>query len=461
MIPRSTPLWSFTALTLFAQVSAAAQGSTSAPAPAVPADQADARSTGLPSNVAWTFTLDAGWGSFGFANSYFNNPKVPGVAETLSDQWLEGYVKPALSGLFTLKSASQIYGRLSAVGERTYGEAPALYGPDVSSFGVDDLSIGWRSGVKGRSDEDHLLDVSVGRLPYQLGHGMLIWDGASEGGSRGGYWTNARKAFQFAVVGSVRPGPHRVDVFYLDKDELPEGDTGTRLTGFNYQFTHGETMTLGATYVRGIATPDVLPARDGLNLVNLRADTAPVPKLPDLSIAVEYASEQNGNAIDSHAWSLQSAYELSAVKWQPTLSYRYAFFQGDDPGTARNEAFDPLLPGFSDWGTWWQGEIAGEYFLSNSNLASQMVRAHLQPTEKVGMGVIVYDFRLDEPASYGPGVTDRHAAVEADGYVDWTLNDNFTISVVGAYAHPGKAVEQLTGRTKPFSYGMVYVAYHF
>ena len=27
--------------------------------------------------------------------------------------------------------------------------------------------------------------------------------------------------------------------------------------------------------------------------------------------------------------------------------------------------------GFSDWGTWWQGEIAGEYFLSNSNLRSQ------------------------------------------------------------------------------------------
>jgi hypothetical protein len=38
-----------------------------------------------------------------------------------------------------------------------------------------------------------------------------------------------------------------------------------------------------------------------------------------------------------------------------------AFFQGDDPDTASNEAFEPLFPGFYDWGTWWQGEIAGEY----------------------------------------------------------------------------------------------------
>ena len=32
-----------------------------------------------------------------------------------------------------------------------------------------------------------------------------------------------------------------------------------------------------------------------------------------------------------------------------------------DPATPAKESFDPLMPGFHDWGTWWQGEIAGEY----------------------------------------------------------------------------------------------------
>jgi hypothetical protein len=32
---------------------------------------------------------------------------------------------------------------------------------------------------------------------------------------------------------------------------------------------------------------------------------------------------------------------------------------------------------------------------------------------------------------------------------------------VAAFADPGKGVQQLTGRTKNFGYGMVYVAYSF
>ena len=65
-------------------------------APQNPPAKEEERSTGLPSTVKWTFNFDAGWGTFGFANSLYNNPKVPGVDEHLSDQWFEGYVKPAL-----------------------------------------------------------------------------------------------------------------------------------------------------------------------------------------------------------------------------------------------------------------------------------------------------------------------------------------------------------------------------
>ena len=157
------------------------------------AKQEEERPTGLPSRIKWTFNLDAGWGSFGFANSLFNNPKEPGVDENLSDQWFEGYVKPALSATYTLASSSEIYGKVSAVGERTYGSVPAAFGEDVSSFGPEDLSIGWRSG-KSLTIGENALDFVVGRTQYRLGHGFLLWDGAAEGGTRGGYWTNARKA---------------------------------------------------------------------------------------------------------------------------------------------------------------------------------------------------------------------------------------------------------------------------
>ena len=209
------------------------------------------------------------------------------------------------------------------------------------------------------------------------------------------------------------------------------------------------------------AHPDVKPERDGLNVFNLRAYVAPIPTQPGLSFEFEYASERNGAALDSNAWTIQGAYEFSAFTWKPKLSYRYAFFQGDDPATAANEGFDPLFPGFHDWGTWWQGEIAGEYFLSNSNLKSQLVRAHLEPNEALSGGLLFFHFSLDHPESLGSQVTAKDVAFEVDAYSDWKVNSNFTLSLVGAYADPGKAVQQLTGRTKNFVYGMAYVAYSF
>ena len=45
--------------------------------------------------------------------------------------------------------------------------------------------------------------------------------------------------------------------------------------------------------------------------------------------------------------------------------------------------------------------------------------------------------------------------------MDWKLNQKFTISVVGAFANPQRAVEEATGRTKGFAYGMVYVGYSY
>jgi hypothetical protein len=424
-----------------------------------PPAQPEERPTGLPGRITWRFNFDAAWGSFGFANSLYNNPKEE-VVERLSDQWFEGMVKPALSGTFRLANASEVYGRISAVGERTYGAAPRFIGGDVSSFGAEDLAIGWRSGTAVGGGEN-VLDFVIGRAQYRLGHGLLLFDGAAEGGTRGGYWTNARKAFELAAIGRFSPGPHTVEGFYLDKDDLPEHDTGTRLFGANYEWSPSEHSTIGATYLSFLADAAIEPQRDGLDVFNVRAYTAPLPAVRGLSFEAEYASERNGDALDSNAWTLQAAYEFSDAAWSPTFSYRYAFFQGDDPDTAANEAFDPLLPGFYDWGSWWQGEIAGEYAFANSNLISHMIRAHVAPNDAVSGGLMLFDFTLDQPTTFAPGVTASDLAFEADVYVDWQINDNFMASFVAAFANPRAAVQQAFDRTKNFAYGMIYIGYSY
>jgi hypothetical protein len=51
--------------------------------------------------------------------------------------------------------------------------------------------------------------------------------------------------------------------------------------------------------------------------------------------------------------------------------------------------------------------------------------------------------------------------MEIDWYLDWTINDHFILSFVAAAAEPGDAVEQSSGRTDTFWYGMIFAAYSF
>jgi len=217
-----------------------------------------------------------------------------------------------------------------------------------------------------------------------------------------------------------------------------------------------EANTLGATYIGALS--DSLPNRDGMSVYNLRAYLAPFKRLAGLSMGAEYAREDNGAKLSSTAWMAQAAYEFGSVAWKPKLSYRYAYFQGDDPSTEKSEAFDPLFLGFYDWGTWWQGEIGGEYFLSNSNLISHQVRVHVKPSESVGAGLFGYVFKLDQ---LPPGITSKDVATEIDAYADWSVNSNFIVSFVAALAHPQAAATQAYARSSDFTYGMIYVAYAY
>ena len=200
-----------------------------------PAAEAEAEATfqvpGLPEGLNWTFNFDASAGTFGFADSLYTNPKPEQPSGDLSDNWSEASVKPALSAEYTTSSSSQIYGKFSAVGVRTFGAAPSLVGDDASSFDIEDAYIGWRSGTSIDGLGENVLDFTVGRTQYKVGHGLLLADGSGDGGSRGGYWTGARKAFEFAAIGRFKPGNHTFEAFYLDKDDMPEADSDSKLWG--------------------------------------------------------------------------------------------------------------------------------------------------------------------------------------------------------------------------------------
>jgi hypothetical protein len=427
--------------------------------PADTKDEPKARPTGLPEAGEWTFNMNAGIGAFAFSNALYADPR-PDPSGDLSSNWQESYVKPALSGDFKLHNGSTVFTKGSVVGARTFSAPPSIVGESASGYHAEDLYIGWRSGTSLDIGED-AIELTLGRAPYKLGHGFLIYDGSGDGGSRGGFWTGARSAWERAAIGRFKVKNHTVETFYLERDDLPEAETDTKLWGANYELAIGENSTLGVTYIKASADENKQPLRDGMDVYDGRAFLAPFSSLPGLSLELEYALEDNGDAMEATGWTAQLGYQLSDVRWKPRLSYRYTSFEGDDPNTPESEAFDPLYLGFYDWGTWYQGEIAGEYFLANSNLTSHQVRLHVTPSESLSGGLIAYDFLLDQPETFAPGVTSDDVAYELDAYVDWKVNSNFTASFVFAYAEPGDAVEEGLGRTESLKYGMLYVSYAY
>ena len=391
-----------------------------------------------------------------------SNPKPEQPSGDLSDNWSEGSIKAgARRGVHDRDSSAQLYGKVSGVGERTFGAAPPLVGDDASSFDVEDLYIGWRSGNSLGGLGENALDFTVGRTQYKLGHGMLLYDGAAEGGSRGGYWTNARKAFEFAAIGRFKPGNHTIEAFYLDKDELPESDSRQQALGRELRIRdrRGHDARRHVHEVVGECRRGAA-ARRSRCLQPARLHGA-VPEPEGAVLRAGVRAGRQWRALDSTAWNALVAYQFD-MTWKPKLSYRYAFFEGDDPRTAENEAFDGLFTGFYDWSTWWQGEIAGEYFISNSNLISHQLRLHAKPTEAISTGLIFFDFLLDHPESFGPLVTSddvAHGARLVHG-----LDASTTTSSSASWPQsrsPGDAVEQSSGRTDTFFYGMIFAAYSF
>jgi hypothetical protein len=155
---------------------------------------------------------------------------------------------------------------------------------------------------------------------------------------------------------------------------------------------------------------------------------------------------------DANAWYVEVQYSLAVLPWSSTLSYRFARFSGDpNLDDDRRQDFDPFFYGWSrGWGTWFQGEVTGEYLLFNSNQANHMVHLSASPNDSLAVGAILYRFNLAEPSYFGTPVSDTAFTAELNLYLDWSLNDNVALSLIYGIAFPRAAAEEAFGDDEPF-----------
>lgn len=369
-----------------------------------------------------------------------------------TDDWLEFGAEPMLSFEMPL-GKGKVVAQLSGVYTATWGhDASGLTVGigDTADFTTEQANIGWQASDLFAGLENDEFSITLGRQDYRIGTGMIIADGGGDGGERGGWYIGMRKSFDDAVVARLKTDKWLLEGFHLENDPRAGGVEGNA-DGANFEYTFTD-VVFGASYLR--VDPN-LPDTDSLDVLSGRIDWG--GERP-LHLRGEYV-RQDSDEIDAAGWYAEIEYTARTVPWSPAISYRYARFDGDDPLTADDEGFREIAYGFTDYGYWYQGEIAGNYPLGNGNVMSHMLRAKAQPRESLTINLLYYRFELDEPASLDPAVTDDHFGDEIDLTFDWQATDKlYVIAVLGAL-FPGDAAEQWTGGDKTWLYSMLYVAY--
>jgi hypothetical protein len=101
----------------------------------------------------------------------------------------------------------------------------------------------------------------------------------------------------------------------------------------------------------------------------------------------------------------------------------------------------------SDWGTWYQGDILGNWISSNSNLNSHQARLSLSLNDMFNVNLIYYHFLLDSQHVSGSmaAVTSKDLADEVDLDLDLIITDWWTMVIMVGTNVPGTAAREING----------------
>ena len=386
-----------------------------------------------------------------------------------AENYLEHSNEVGLNGRYPLGAEGEygtLQGRVSGVYSVT---ADGPDGPACSGFKTNDAytlenaNLGWKSGDLFPALGHNAIEFSGGNQNYQVGDGLIFWDGGQDCAGRGANWLSPRKAFEETAIARLNLKNFTFEGVHLKYNDHDPG-TDTRLGAGRIEYVtdhdYVEHLKLGFMYYRIYNSDN--PSRNKMDGLYVYEDAAPLKVLPDFSVKGSFVQESNskksGLEKTAYAWNMGPAYQLSNLPWKPKLGYRYAYFSGGD------NAFDPLFGGLPEWGSWFQGELLGEYVLSNSNLISHQARLTLTPNDVVTVNLIYYKFLLDnKDQSFGvtPSRVRRALADEGDLIVDLTLTQWWSITATLGVAKPDDGFREAVNGSSTWVNGYLYTNFNF
>lgn len=397
--------------------------------------------------------LNTGVGVYSDYNPWFASPATytarspialdpPGAGST---SWAEAWVEYGLAGATQLgASRAYVYGEVTGLTSGSTGQD--LFRSDTRSKTLLEKAhagLLWSDpdgGISGR--------FAVGRQNWQLNNGFLFsrFAAGANAGPNPGLYLNPRTTYEQSVLAEIKSGRFSVEYFDVDPAELDDFDSGTRFQGLNVSWLDKESWDLGLVAYRvpesntTFRTPQggVVP-RDGQRTFNLRVGRNRVAGLDGLDARAEYAEQEHSDAdVAAEAWYAQLGYTAKGLRLQPSLTYRYASFSGDDPATSRREAFDaPLSSGLDEWV---QG-VSFKKVVTNSNLESHRLRLNLVQSPRINYTIDWFHLAAD--VALPSGATNYGS--ELDFVVRWAISKQLYFLGVAGVAWPDEIIREQTG----------------
>ncbi len=365
-------------------------------------------------------------------------------------------LEPQIDLTYDLDAGGTIYSRISYVSAAswTFGNDPAPYGyveDGDHKFINEWANLGYRNDW---------VDVSFGAQDFVVGDALLIGDGSLDCGNTfcgrdsGEFFIGAHKAFRESAIVRVNQVPGvedvRADIFWLEGGSDIYKGLNTQVWGVNLEYTVPEAglgfLTggkLGLMYIAVTASDS--PTRQGRRYYDFRLEGLKFSALPNTTfygeVILDAGDSPDGTVSYSDAYSYYAEVEhnIQGLPWSPQVGYRYFRASGDDPNTPdSNEAHDALFYTFlRSWGTWFQGEFAGEWWHNNSDQRTQMVKLAVSPPVSWLSRVQLLGFHHERDAAGGPPGSEYDAGDVFDTEVNLLAeywNDS-GFYVAGVFAH--------------------------
>jgi hypothetical protein len=423
--------------------------------------------TPAPANPVIQPFLEFMSGNFAYQGAWFGLGEVPPSDFDGNLAWSELWLEVG-ANLNARGEAGTLYGSLSLGGSQTLG-TDSFDQTDQGTWLLERAFLGFRTEAP---EGNWNIDISAGQQDFGAGTGMLLWQGAGNGFERGALNIVQRTAWSMAALGKVSNGKTTFQGFFLNPNETESNDTETELAGALWRYDHSPQTNVGAYYLSVLQSKQIYPlpdlplfienGRDGLQAVQAFA------RLDGNDFGVanawlrgEFAYEWNDDlagATGMQAWAGygELGYRFASVPMAPAISYAFATFSGDDPGTSEYERFDPLFYG-NGLDNWWFG-ANGSYAFLNANLNYHRFTLQLAPTHADFLKfqyVITNANELNSPIQFGQaarldleqgglivGAPESHLADEF--YGEWThlFSQSVAATLWGSVAIPGDGIEQ-------------------